>query len=769
MSGSPVRLPAPDLPRASRAALLVATTDYVDPTLRQLRAPAGDAASLSEVLSDPMIGGFDVTQAINRTAQEVRLAIEEFLNHRSCEDVLLLYFSCHGISDARRRLYFAATDTRTDRLASTGIDSVWVNEQLEECRARTQVVVLDCCFSGAFGRSAKGPTQMDLTALTSPGRGRAVLTASSATEYSFEEDPKAPHHSAGAPVVSVFTAAFTAGLRDGHADGNGDGIITVGEAYDYAYRKVKEQGSGQTPQHSLTGGEGDIWLARSPSGRSVTPAPLPDALRTAVASPFPDVRTGAVAALREWLDSGEEARSLAAQRELSRIARDDIPRVATAALEALDAAGDVTSGMPDQHGRGRRHVGATPAPSPPGGENADAGHRTPQAASGEERSGRLALPRKHTRRSLTIGAATAAAAVVTGVVLWSLGDDERHRPVGPTSDAREMPAPDFTGCLVSDSGGLSDIALNQSSLKGLQSAEQDLGIETHAVESAASEDYAANLDSMVAQGCDVIIGVGFTLEDAVQKAAEANPWIDFALVDSEVLTPDFTPVHADNVRPLLFNVQEAAFLAGYLAAGYTSTGTVATCGGAPSPAVTIFMDGFVDGVAHHNVQNGSTVKVLGWDKATQEGCLLDTFSDTDVARAAGDQLIAAGADVIFPVAGPAGTGMLEAAAASGASAVWAESDGYLQLAGTDLAGVVMTSVMKNVAPAVLDTLSSAAGEEFTSDPYVGTLRNGGVSLAPFRDYESKIPRELLDSLAELRDRVASGDIVVDSAAAFPTS
>jgi regulation of enolase protein 1 (concanavalin A-like superfamily) len=350
VSTSPIRLPAPELPAGPRSALVIATTTYEDPLLRQLRAPATDAVELAGVLADPRIGGFEVTSVIDRPANEVRIAIEEFLAGRAPEDLVVVYFSCHGVTNARRRLHFAATDTFKARLASTGIDSVWVQDRLEECRARRQVLILDCCFSGAFARGAKGAEALGLDQLTEPGRGRAVLTASDATEYSFETATSGqPTQDSPAPG-SIFTAALLTGLRDGSADRDGDGFVTVDEAYAYAYQQVRASGAAQTPQRWLSGGEGQLLLARSPVGRPVIPAALPESLRAALDSPWPNVRIGAIDELNDWLISDDPARVLTATDELEAVADHDIPRVAAAANSALGhlrSAGS-TSGQPDQ-------------------------------------------------------------------------------------------------------------------------------------------------------------------------------------------------------------------------------------------------------------------------------------------------------------------------------------------------------------------------------------------------------------------------------------
>lgn len=268
---------------ARRAALVVAVSEYGDTTLRQLRSPAGDAEEFGQVLGNTDLGGFEVTTVLDGRASEIRLAVEEFLTACGPEDLALVYLSSHGLVDARRRLYFAATDTLKDRLASTGVEARWLLDQLEECRARRQLVILDCCFSGAFATGSKGDNTVELgDELLGQGRGRVVLTASRATEYSFE----------GAPTDdsvpgSVFTAALATGIRTGAADADDDGYISVDDAYAYAFDEMRAAGAQQTPQRWLYGAEGDIVLARNPTAATTvgaTPTRRPDVLPASTAS-----------------------------------------------------------------------------------------------------------------------------------------------------------------------------------------------------------------------------------------------------------------------------------------------------------------------------------------------------------------------------------------------------------------------------------------------------------------------------------------------------
>ena len=291
---------------------------------------------------------------IDQDERQVRREIDAFLSGRGIRDLVVVYLSCHGLLDRRGRLYFAAADTVKTQLGSTGIPSAWLLDQFDECRARRQVLILDCCFSGAFVHGSKGDTDLDLERrLVGQGRGRAVLTASRAGEYSFEGQAL----SGAAVAGSVFTAGLVEGLRTGAADAGGDGYVSLDEAYDYAYSYVQSSGASQTPQRWLYGGEGKIVLARSPAGVVITPAPLPEALATSLDSPYPAVRIGAVHALREWLFSADPAQALRAKQKLRQIAGTDVPAVADAARAYLAGPGSAETA---------RHLGhEIPTASPP--------------------------------------------------------------------------------------------------------------------------------------------------------------------------------------------------------------------------------------------------------------------------------------------------------------------------------------------------------------------------------------------------------------------
>jgi len=309
----------------------------------------------------------------------------------------------------------------------------------------------------------------------------------------------------------------------------------------------------------------------------------------------------------------------------------------------------------------------------------------------------------------------------------------------------------FKACQVTDIGGIDDRSFNETAYEGILRAEEELGAESAFLESGGEEDYATNIAALMDQGCDLIVTVGFLLGDATLEAAEANPDQDFAIVDFAYDEP------VDNIKPLLFNTNEAAFLAGYLAAGMTETGTVGTFGGVNIPPVTIFMDGFLAGIEHHNTEKGTDVALLGWDGA--DGLFTGDFEDQDKGRQTAQSLLDEGADIVFPVAGPVGLGAAAAVRDAGdANMVWVDSDGCESAA--EFCDLFITSVLKNIDNAVFDTIETAQAGELDGEPYFGTLENEGVGLAELHEFEDDVPQELKDELAELEESIIAGDITV---------
>ena len=337
----------------------------------------------------------------------------------------------------------------------------------------------------------------------------------------------------------------------------------------------------------------------------------------------------------------------------------------------------------------------------------------------------------------------------------SATEDGSETSAAPTGDVVDG----FKACMVSDQGGYDDQSFNQSGKEGMDRAADELGVETNEIESTSDSDYGPNIDSLIADGCTYIIGVGFLLEPAIQSAAEANTDIQFGLIDSSLSNDDFSPLELPNVKPLLFNTAEASFLAGYLAAGISESGTVGTFGGLPIPSVQIFMDGYADGIAKYNEDNGTDVSLLGWDKEAQTGSFTGDFENQANGTTTAQGFIDQGADVIMPVAGPVGLGAATAIEGGGATMIWVDSDGFNS---TDYGDIIATSVMKEIGQAVFDSISEASTGSFDATPYVGTLENEGVGLAEFHDFADSVPQELQDKIAEYRDQIIAGDLVVES-------
>jgi basic membrane protein A len=313
----------------------------------------------------------------------------------------------------------------------------------------------------------------------------------------------------------------------------------------------------------------------------------------------------------------------------------------------------------------------------------------------------------------------------------------------------------FSACQITDTGGVDDKGFNQTAWKGVEDAQKELGIEGKLLESKAETDYAPNINSFVAEKCDIIVTVGFLLGDATKAAAEANPGTKFSIVDFA-----YDPT-IPNVLGQVYATDEAAFLAGYLAAGVSKSGVVGTFGGINIPPVTIFMDGLYWGVDYYNKQKGASVKVLGWDPNTKQGLFTNNFSSLDDGRAFAKNLSDEGADIVVPVAGPVGQGSAALATEMGAD--------KLKIIGVDVdqyetdpehGAVFLTSILKRMDSTVVQAIKAAQDGSFQGGVIVGTLASGGVGLAPFHDLDGEVSAELKAELEAISKGIQDGSISV---------
>jgi Caspase domain len=317
---------------AARSALIVASYQYDDPGLRRLRAPVRDAEALARVLGDREIGDFDVRTLLNEPEYVIREAVAEFFADRRPDDLLLLHFSCHGVKDEGGELYFATINTKLRLLGATAVAADFVNRCMSRSRSRRVVLLLDCCYAGAFERGLAARADRGVAIEERfGGRGRAVITASSAMEYAFEGDELTD---AGEPRPSVFTRALVEGLDTGEADRDQDGHVGLDELYDFVYDRVRERTPNQTPGKWTFGVQGELYIARR-SRPVATPAPLGQELQQAIDHSLPSVRLAAVQELERVLHGGHAGLALGARAALERLVEDDSRAVARAAAAAL--------------------------------------------------------------------------------------------------------------------------------------------------------------------------------------------------------------------------------------------------------------------------------------------------------------------------------------------------------------------------------------------------------------------------------------------------
>lgn len=357
---------------------------------------------------------------------------------------------------------------------------------------------------------------------------------------------------------------------------------------------------------------------------------------------------------------------------------------------------------------------------------------------------------KRTTRLATAAVSTLALSMVTSCG----GDDGGGGQAGSGSD--------FKPCIVSDTAGFDDHSFNESAVRGMEKASKELGVKFNKVESGSEDDFAPNIDAQVNEGCDIVVTVGFLLSDTTLSAAKANSDVDFTIVDDGLdANKDGTP-DVENGKPILFDTAQAAFLAGYASAAYSKTKVVGTFGGAQIPPVTLFMDGFVDGVAYFNKQKGANVKAVGWDKDSQKGVFTGGFTAGVEAKTAAQGLLDQDADVILPVGGPIYQSAAEAIRDKGGDIALIGVDADVYETDPAVKNLLLTSIQKGVDAGVHDVVVAAADDKFTNKPFVGTLENGGVGLAPFHDFESKVPADLKGELDKIKAAIIAGDIKVTS-------
>jgi basic membrane protein A len=293
-----------------------------------------------------------------------------------------------------------------------------------------------------------------------------------------------------------------------------------------------------------------------------------------------------------------------------------------------------------------------------------------------------------------------------------------------------------------DSGSENDKNFNEYTLKGARAAAEELGIAFHHILPQSADDYDGALEGLITdEEPDLVITVGFRMGDATAKSARRHPELRFAIVDNayapgfgcaETVTDCYTEGGLTNVTSLMSAEDEPAYLAGVLAGCMTETGIVATVAGQEIPPVVRLLTGFENGARSSRP-----------DVTTLHQYIPD-FNDPDTGQVVGQGFISDGADVIFAAAGNTGNGGLLAAKQGGVMAIGVDVDQYLSY--PDVADALLTSAVKNVDVAAHRAVNDYVNGKLAPGIRLGTLNNGGVGLAPYHDWDDRIPQECKDQV-----------------------
>lgn len=328
---------------------------------------------------------------------------------------------------------------------------------------------------------------------------------------------------------------------------------------------------------------------------------------------------------------------------------------------------------------------------------------------------------------------------------------------------------------VTDTGGIDDKSFNTTQWNGVERAIKDLGVEGKYIQSDEATQYEPNLTEFASQGYNLVIASGFFLGGDLAKVAALYPDVNFSIVDYSYPDPFGVPEGVvgnkecvPNVEGQVFKTDQAAFLAGYLAAGMTKTGKLGYFGGAKIPTVTIFGVGFQAGMEYYNQVHGTSVKLIGWDNATGEGLFTGDFADLTKGKEATESLFDEGVDIFMGVGGLIGSPGFDVARERGGYGVWVDVDGYNLL--PEARDVLLTSVMKNMDNSVFDVIKATKDGKFNGcGVYIGDLKNGGVGIASYHDVESKVPADLKKEVEDLQKDIIDGKITDTGCISYPAS
>lgn len=350
--------------------------------------------------------------------------------------------------------------------------------------------------------------------------------------------------------------------------------------------------------------------------------------------------------------------------------------------------------------------------------------------------------------------------------------EEVEESVEEVTEEEAMEEPFQVG-FVTDTGGIDDQSFNTTQWNGVLRAQDELGVEAQFIQSDEASQYTPNLTEFASQGYDLVIASGFFLAADLAQVAAEYPDVMFSIVDysypNAFDVPEGVIGNAEcipNVQGQVFKTDQAAFLAGYLAAGMTQTGKIGYFGGSKIPTVTIFGVGMQQGIEYYNEAKGTNIELIGWDNETGEGLFTGDFVDLEKGKQSAESLFDEGVDIFAGVGGLIGSPGFDVARERGGYGIWVDTDGYVSLTGVQ--DVILTSIVKNMDNSCYDVIKDAKEGNFKGcDVYVGDLANGGVGLAPYHDLESAVPAELAAEIEELKAMIISGEITDTGCISYP--
>ena len=366
--------------------------------------------------------------------------------------------------------------------------------------------------------------------------------------------------------------------------------------------------------------------------------------------------------------------------------------------------------------------------------------------------------------------------MVASIVLSACGPAATTAPTQAVAPTAVVPtAVPYKVGFVTDTGGIDDQSFNTTQWHGVERAVTELGVQAQFIQSDEATQYTPNLTEFASQGYDLIIAAGFFLGGDLAKVAAQYPDVKFSIVDYSYPDPFGVPEGVvgnkeciPNVEGQVFKTDQAAFLAGYLAAGMSKTGKLGYFGGAKIPTVTIFGVGFQQGMEYYNQVKGTSVTLIGWDNKTGEGLFTGDFSDLTKGKESTESLFDEGADIFMGVGGLIGSPGFDVARERGGYGIWVDVDGYNLL--PEARDVMLTSVMKNMDNSVFDVIKASMDGKFNGcGVYIGSMENNGVGIASYHDVDSKVPADLKAEVEALKAKIVSGEIKDTGCISYPAS